>query len=237
MTAPSIAQKLAAEAIGAALLLAAIVGSGILAVNLADGNAAVALLANSSTVGAILVVLVVIFGPVSGAHFNPAVTLAFLIRQEIGAKAALMYVTAQILGAVAGVLLAHAMFELPYVQIGAQARTGPGQFIGEIVATFGLLATIFGAIAYRSESVPGLVGLYIAAAIWFTSSTCFANPAVTIARTITDTFVGIRPIDAPAFVVAQLAAAALAAFAAHWLFPAPPVDDLKAFDSETGMKT
>ncbi|MEO1013985.1 MAG: MIP/aquaporin family protein [Pseudomonadota bacterium] len=212
------AQRLLAEAVGTAFLLIAIVGSGIMAEGLAGPNGADALFANAAVVGATLIVLILIFAPVSGAHFNPAVTLAFFMRKEIGARDASLYVAAQIVGAIIGVFASHAMFGEPVLQVGTTARDGGGQLLGELIATFGLLATIFGCIAGRKEAVPYAVGLYIFAAIWFTSSTCFANPAVTIARALTDTYTAIRPIDAPAFIIAELAAAAGAALAAPFMF-------------------
>ncbi len=217
----TLAQRLAGEAVGTAFLLIAIVGSGIMAEGLAGQNAAAALLANSTVVGAALIVLILIFAPVSGAHFNPAVTLAFLMRKDIGPRDAGLYVAAQIVGAVTGVFASHAMFGEPILQIGTTAREGGGQLLGELIATFGLLATIFGCLAGRKDAIPYAVGLYIFAAIWFTSSTCFANPAVTIARALTDTYTAIRPIDAPAFILAEVAAAAVATLAAPFLFGAP----------------
>lgn len=211
-------RKLAAEALGAALLLAIVVGSGVMGERLAQGSDAVALLGNTIATAAGLVVLITIFGPVSGAHFNPAVTLVILMRREIGAALAAAYVAAQIVGAVAGVFLAHAMFDLDILQQGAKARTGFGQALGEATATFGLVLTILSANRFRPESTPLAVGLWIAAGYWFTSSTSFANPAVTIARTMTDTFAGVRWEDAPAFIGAQLGGAILASILAGWLF-------------------
>ena len=217
-TAFSNGQKLAAEALGTALLLAVVVGSGVMGETLANGNAAIALLGNTIATGAGLVILITIFGPVSGAHFNPAVTLAFALRREISPKDALAYVGVQIVGAMAGVVLAHAMFDLPLLQISDTARAGAGQKIGEATATFGLVLTILGCLRFRPESVALAVGLFITAGYWFTSSTSFANPAVTLARMTTDTFSGIRPLDAPGFIAAQFAAAALATGLACWLF-------------------
>ncbi len=220
------AQKLAAEALGAVLLLAVVVGSGIMGEGLADGNDAIALLGNTIATGAGLVILIWIFCPVSGAHFNPAVTLAFLIRREITPSLAAGYVVAQIAGGVIGVILAHAMFDLDIMQTSLKARAGAGQALGEATATFGLVLTILGCLRFRPESTAMAVGLFITAGYWFTSSTSFANPAVTIARTLTDTFAGIRPADAPSFLLAQFSAAALAAGVAYWMFhprrePAP----------------
>ncbi len=216
-------KKLAAEFIGTRLLVATVVGSGIMAERLAGGNDAIALLGNTIPTGAILVVIILIFGPVSGAHFNPAVTLAFLLRRELDLRSALSYWPAQIAGGIAGTLIAHHMFELPLWQESMHARTGLSQWSAEIVATFGLVATIFGCIRHRPEAVPYAVGLFISAGYWFTASTSFANPAVTIARAFTDTFSGIAPADAPGFIIAQLIGAALAAFFALWMFA--PSDD------------
>jgi glycerol uptake facilitator-like aquaporin len=212
-------RKVASELLGTALLLAMVVGSGVMGDALAGGNDAVALLGNTLATGAGLVVLILIFGPVSGAHFNPAVTAVFLVRKEIAAPLAGAYVGAQIVGGVLGVLLAHAMFDLDIVQASGKAREGVGQALGETTATFGLILTILGCLRARAETVPFAVGLYIAAGYWFTSSTSFANPAVTIARTMTDTFAGVRAADAPVFILAQLAGAALALLAAKALFP------------------
>ena len=214
----SVSQKLAAELLGTALLLAVVVGSGIMGDSLSNGNDAVALLGNTIATGAGLVILIMIFGGVSGAHFNPAVTLAFLLRKEIKLPLAAGFVGAQILGGVIGVFLAHAMFDLEILQQSTNARAGTGQALGEAVATFGLVMTILGCLRFRPESVPIAVGLFITAGYWFTSSTSFANPAVTIARTLTDTFSGIRPTDAPAFIVAEFSAAALATGIAAWIF-------------------
>lgn len=216
----SLARKLAAEALGTLLLLAIVVGSGVMGESLADGNAAIALLGNTIATGAGLVILILIFGSVSGAHFNPAVTLAFLLRREIAPGLAVAYMAVQIAGGIAGVLLAHAMFDLDILQQSLKARAGAGQMIGEATASFGLVLTILGCLRFRPESVPYAVGLFITAGYWFTSSTSFANPAVTIARTMTDTFAGIRPADAPGFIFAQFAAAGLAALLAGWLFAA-----------------
>ena len=214
----SLPQKLTAEALGTALLLAIVVGSGIMGDTLAAGNTAIALLGNTIATGAGLVILILIFGPVSGAHFNPAVTLAFLLRGEIGVPVAGLYVGVQIIGGIAGVLIAHAMFDLEILQLSAKVRSGPGQALGEFVATFGLVLTILGCIRFRPESVPYAVGLFITAGYWFTSSTSFANPAVTIARTATDTFAGIQLADAPIFIISQFIAAAAATALSSWLF-------------------
>lgn len=213
----SLSRRLAAEFGGTAMLLATVVGSGIMAETLAGGNVALALLGNTIPTGAILVVLITSLGPVSGAHFNPAVTLAFLVRREIPASKAFYYLIAQTAGGILGTMLAHAMFDQSIWQVSTHARTGGAQWLAEIVATFGLVGTIFAALRWRPDGVAWMVGLYITAAYWFTASTSFANPAVTVARALTDTFSGIRPADAPAFIVAQCAGAVLAAAALGWL--------------------
>ena len=212
-----ILRKITAEFLGTALLLATIIGSGIMAETLSPSNSGVALLANMAATGAILAVLILIFGPISGAHFNPAVTLAFLIRREIGPGLAIIFISTQIFAAIMGAIVAHIMFGTPLLEASTHIRTGPAQWVAEIVATFGLLATIFGCIRFRVSAVPYAVGLYISAAYWFTSSTSFANPAVTIARSFTDTFSGIRPEDMPSFVAAQLVGAVLATIVFGWL--------------------
>jgi glycerol uptake facilitator-like aquaporin len=212
-------QRLAAEALGTAFLLAAVVGSGIMAQRLAGGNAALALLGNTLPTGAILVVLILIFGPVSGAHFNPAVSLAFVLRRAMSWREGAGFVTAQLAGGILGVWAAHVMFELPLWQVATTARTGAGQWIAEFVATFGLLLTIFGCVARAPGAVAYAVGLYITSAYWFTASTSFANPAVTIARAMSDTFAGIAPAGAPAFVAAQLLGALAALAVARWMWP------------------
>lgn len=199
------------------LLLAAVVGSGVMGENLAAGNDALALLGNTLATGAMLAVLITIFGPLSGAHFNPAVTMAFLIRREIELPVAAWYLAAQIAGALAGVALAHGMFDLDVLQVGAKTRTGGGQWLAEGVATFGLVATILATLRHRPSAVAAMVGLYISAGYWFTASTSFANPAVTLARAFTDTFSGIAPADAPAFIAAQLLGAAAAVALFNWL--------------------
>ena len=214
-------RRLLAEALGTAFLLATVVGSGIMAERLADGNVALALLANAIPTGAMLVVLITMFGPISGAHFNPAVTLCFFMRREIGAPDALAYVAAQLVGAAIGTWCAHLMFDLPILMLGGTVRAGIGQWAGEAVATFGLVAAILACMRFRPKAVAAVVGLYITAAYWFTSSTSFANPAVTVARALTDSFAGIRPADAPAFIVAQLAGALAASLIAGWLFAEP----------------
>lgn len=209
-------RRLAAECLGTFFLVATVVGSGIMADRL-TGDEAVALLGNTLPTGAILVVLVTVFGPLSGAHFNPAVTLVMALRGELGRRDAAFYVLAQCLGGIAGTAAAHLMFELPLVQVSATTRSGAGQFLAEAIATFGLLATILAGLRHRVEAVPWLVGLYITAAYWFTASTSFANPAVALARAFTDTFAGIRPVDLPAFVAAELAGALVAAALMPWL--------------------
>ncbi len=205
-------RKLAAEALGTLLLVCTVVGSGIMAVNLADGNNAVALLGNTIATGAILYVLITVFGPVSGAHFNPAISLMFRLKGELGNGALIAYIGAQALGGLAGTALAHAMFELALFTPSLNIRTGHGQFIAEAVATFGLAMTILGGLKYRADAVPMLVGLYITAGYWFTASTSFANPAVTLARGFTDSFSGIRPADMPLFWLAQFIGAVLALY-------------------------
>ena len=209
-------RKLIAEWLGTFSLLATVVGSGIMAERLAGGNVAIALLGNTIPTGAILVVLITIFGPISGAHFNPAVTLSFLLRREIAPGAGGAYVLAQICGGIAGVFAAHLMFDVPLISPATHLRTGLGQWVGEFVATFGLIGTILACLRARPDFVAVAVGLYITAAYWFTSSTSFANPAVTIARGFSDTFAGIAPADVPAFIAVQLVAAALATLFFGW---------------------
>ena len=215
-------RRLAAETLGTALLLATVVGSGIMAENLAGGNVAIALLGNTIPTGAILVVLITIFGPVSGAHFNPAVTLSFLIRREITVSAAIAYVAVQIIGGIIGTWSAHLMFAQEIFQLSSHVRTGGAQWFSEGVATFGLVATILGTLRWRPEAVAYMVGLYITAAYWFTASTSFANPAVTIARSLTDTFSGIYPAHAPGFILAQLIGAIVATLTIGWLVSRQP---------------
>ena len=206
-----------AEWLGTFFLLATVIGSGIMAENLADGNVAIALLGNTIPTGAILYVLITMLGPVSGAHFNPAVTLVFLIRREIKPGLAGWFVIMQICGGLTGMMAAHLMFDLPIWQISEKARHGVGQWSGELIATFGLVATILACVKYRVEAVPAAVGLYITAAYWFTSSTSFANPAVTVARSFTNSFAGIQPADMPGFILCQLIAATIAAIVMGWL--------------------
>lgn len=211
--------KYIAEFTGTCFLLATVIGSGIMGETLANGNTAIALLGNTIPTGAILYVLITIFGPVSGAHFNPAVTGAFWWRGDIGTKPAAIYISMQIIGAVLGVWIAHAMFDLSILQASTKLRSGPAQGFSEVVATFGLLLVIFGGVKHRPDAVAALVGFYITAAYWFTASTSFANPAVTIARTMSDTFAGINPANAPLFVLAQCIGAALALLLAKQVFP------------------
>jgi glycerol uptake facilitator-like aquaporin len=222
MHAPALARRLAAEGLGTAFLLATVIGSGIMGTRLAGGNVALALLGNTLPTGAILVVLILIFGPVSGAHFNPAVTLAFAWRGELAWRDVAPYVAVQVAGGIAGVLAAHIMFELPVWQFSTTVRNGPGQWFAEAVATFGLLLAIFGCVAVAPSATAYTVGLYITAAYWFTASTSFANPAVTIARALSDTFAGIAPANVLAFICAQLAGAAAALAMAGLLWPRLP---------------
>jgi len=216
---PPLAQRLAAEFLGTAFLLAAVIGSGIMAQRLAGGNVALALLCNTLATGAILPVIILMFGSVSGAHFNPAVSLAFALRGELPWSNAALYVAAQVIAAICGALIAHLMFALPVWQISTTARTGGGQWLAEAVATFGLLLTIFGCLARVPVAVPYAVGLYITSAYWFTASTSFANPAVTIARSLTDTFAGIAPMGVAPFILAQLAGMCAAVAVARGLWP------------------
>jgi glycerol uptake facilitator-like aquaporin len=218
----TIARRLTAEAVGTCLLLAAVVGSGIMGERLAGGNVAVALLANTLATGAALVALILTFGPISGAHFNPAVTLADASQGGLPWHEVPLYLGAQVAGAFAGVAAAHVMFEMPLFFASRHARSGPAQAFSEFVATFGLLAVIWGCARLRSSAVPFAVAAYITAAYWFTASTSFANPAVTLARSATDTFAGIRPTDAPAFIIAQLLGAAAATGLFRWLVPTLP---------------
>lgn len=213
-----ISRRVACEALGTGLLVMTVVGSGIMAERLTD-DVAIALLGNTLPTGAILFVLITLLAPISGAHLNPAVTLVTALRRALPWRLAGLYVSAQVIGGVAGTLIAHLMFEAPLVMIADQARTGPAQWLSEGVATFGLLLTILVGARQRPTAIPALVAGYIVAAYWFTSSTSFANPAVAIARALTDTFSGIRPIDVPAFVAAQLGGAILAMVVSQWLLP------------------
>lgn len=212
-----IARRLTAEGLGTALLVGAVIGSGIMAAKLSGGNDALALLCNTVATGAILVVIITIFAPVSGAHFNPAVTLVATIRGELRPSLAAYYMLVQIVGGCLGALFAHLMFGLDPLQLSTTARTGLPQWFAEFVATFGLLLTILGCIRFKPDAVAVAVGLYITSAYWFTASTSFANPAVTIGRSLSDTFAGIAPSDVPAFIVAQILGALAAAALAGWL--------------------
>ncbi|GAA6155727.1 MIP/aquaporin family protein [Pyruvatibacter sp. HU-CL02332] len=214
----TLTRRLAAEAVGTAILVGTVVGSGIMGVALASGNDAVALLGNTIATGAILVVLIMVFGPLSGAHFNPAVTFAFWLKRDITLAAALAYVVVQVAGGLVGTGLAHAMFELDIIQASTHVRAGPPQWLGEFLATFALLASILALLKTRPEAIPYAVGLVITAGYWWTSSTSFANPAVTIARAFTDTFAGIRPDDVGPFIAAQLIAAASAVGFFAWMY-------------------
>ncbi|MEL6235694.1 MAG: MIP/aquaporin family protein [Pseudomonadota bacterium] len=212
----SLPRRLVAEALGTGLLVCTVVGSGIMADALTE-DTALALLGNTIPTGAILVVLITMLGPISGAHFNPAVSVAFALRRDLPLPELAPYVAAQIAGGVLGTLLAHAMFDLALFQASTTSRTGTAQWLAEVTATFGLVAVIFAGIRFRAEAIPMLVGLYITAAYWFTASTSFANPAVAIARSLTDTFAGIRPVDLPGFIIAELIGAALAVAFMGWL--------------------
>ena len=216
-----LARRLVAEGLGTALLVAAVVGSGIMAERLTT-DVALALLCNSIATGATLVVLITVLGQVSGAHFNPAVSLVFAMRRELTIRDAMLYAVVQIAGGVLGTIIAHAMFGLPLAALSLEVRTGAGQWFAEVVAAFGLVFIILGGLRAREAAVPWLVGLYITAAYWFTASTSFANPAVTIARALTDTFSGIRPIDVPLFILAQIVGVLAATALAGWLFRARP---------------
>jgi glycerol uptake facilitator-like aquaporin len=215
----SLARRMFCEALGTAFLLAAVVGSGIMGQRLSGGNAALALLGNTLPTGAILAVLILVFGPLSGAHFNPAVSVAFSIRRTLPWRDTAGYAVAQIAGGLVGVWAAHLMFDLPLWQVSANARTGAGQWLAELVATFGLLLTIVGCAARTPAAIPYAVGLYITSAYWFTASTSFANPAVTIARSVSDTFAGIDPLSAPAFIGAQFVGMFAAVGLSNWLWP------------------
>lgn len=221
----SLSRRLAAECLGTGLLVATVVGSGIMGERLAGGNVALALLGNTLPTGAILVVLILALGPISGAHFNPAVSLVMGLRKEHPWREFLPYAVAQILGGCIGTLVAHGMFELPLFELAIKSRTGSAQWFAESVATFGLIVTILAISRFKSEAIPVAVGLYITAAYWFTASTSFANPAVTIARALTNSFAGIAPTDVPMFIVAQLAGALAGLGMMNWLLlvegPAP----------------
>ena len=213
-------RRLFAEWLGTAFLLMVVVGSGIMAEALAAGNTGVALLGNTLATGCILTVLILIFGPVSGAHFNPAVTISFVLTGDLSRKQGAVYMLAQVSGAFVGVMLAHLMFGEPLLTLSTRERTGAGQWLGEFIATFGLLATILGCVRFRPEAVAYAVGLFISAGYWFTSSTSFANPAVTLARAFTNTFTGIRPLDVPGFVAAEVIGSLLGTIVFVWLLSA-----------------
>ena len=219
---PNLRKRVAAEFLGTLLLVATVVGSGIMAEHLAGGNVALALLANTIATGAILVALILTFGPISGAHFNPVVSVADALERGLPWPETLVYVLAQLFGGIGGTILAHAMFSLSFVSVSQHVRTGPAQFVSEFTATFGLLSVIWGCSRSRSNVVPFAVGSYITAAYWFTASTSFANPAVTVARALSDTFAGIRPIDVPLFIVAQFAGGITATLLFRWLIPSLP---------------
>jgi glycerol uptake facilitator-like aquaporin len=230
-----LSRRLAAELLGTWLLVATVVGSGIMAENLAGGNVAIALLGNTIATGAMLVVLIAMLGPISGAHFNPAVSLVFAAMGELPTATLAFYVVAQICGGIAGTATAHLMFELPVIQMSEHVRQGPSQFLSEVVATFGLVATILGCRRFRTEIIPVAVALYVVAGYWFTASTCFANPAVAVARSLTNTFSGIRPADAPWFILAELVGALLAAGLFRWLFASKA--SKRAADTDLGARS
>ena len=219
--APPLARRLAAEGVGSFFLFAGVIGSGIMAERLAGGNVGLALLANALATGAILFVLITMLGPGSGAHMNPAVSLVAASRREMGWRDASAYIAAQFAFGRGGAWAAHLMFDLPILQLSGKVRTGHGQWAGEAIATFGLVLTIIGTVRHRPQWVPASVALYITAAYWFTSSTSFANPAITVARSLSDSFAGIAPASVPLFILAQLAGAGLGALVASQLFPPP----------------
>ena len=221
----ALSRRLAAEGIGSFFLFLGVLGSGVMAQNLAGGNDAVALLANTIATGAILYVLIAMLGPISGAHFNPAVTIAFLLRPEIAARPAVFYIIVQVAIGALGAFAAHLMFDLPILQLSEKARFGAGQWAGEVIATFGLVLTILVTLKRLPGSVPASVALYITAAYWFTSSTSFANPAITIVRSLSDTFAGIDPVHVPGFIAAQLAGMLAAVAVGGWLCAEPPTRD------------
>jgi glycerol uptake facilitator-like aquaporin len=221
-------RRLTAEALGTFILVMAVVGSGIMAAKLAGGNGAIALLCNTLATGAVLFVIITIFAPISGAHFNPAVSLVMLLRGELDRRTTAAYIAVQIVGGCVGAVAAHLMFGLDLLQFGSTARTGLGQWVGEFIATFGLIATILGCIRFKPDAVATAVALYITSAYWFTASTSFANPAVTIARSLSDTFTGIAPGDVPGFIVAELLGALAASFLFAWLFASPAAPAAKA---------
>ncbi len=221
MTSPDqfdLPRRMVAEALGTALLVATVVGSGIMGEQLAAGNAAIALLGNTLATGAVLTVLILIFGPLSGAHFNPVVSLSFALQRKLSWRDFFAYMVVQVAGAVFGAVLAHIMFELPLIQVSSHVRTGGGVWTAEVIASFGLMVTILGCLRSRPEAVPYAVGLFIMAGYWFTSSTSFANPAVTVARALTDTFSGIRPEDVAVFILMQIIGSLLATATLSWLW-------------------
>ncbi len=226
---PPLARRIASEGVGSFFLFACVIGSGIMAANLSDGNDAIALLGNTLATGAILFVLITILGPISGAHMNPAVSLVAASRGELSWGDAAAYIAAQLAFGILGAWAAHLMFHLPTLQLSVKARTGLGQWTGEFIATFGLILTIVGTVRFRQQWVPATVALYIIAAYWFTSSTSFANPAITVARSLTNTFAGIAPHDVPLFIVAQLLGAGTAAVVAIWLF-----EERRRYPSDSG---
>ena len=221
MADPGLPRRLAAEGLGSFFLFAAVIGSGVMAESLAGGNVAIALLANTIATGAILYVLIAMLGPISGAHFNPAVTLVFAMRREIAARDAALFVLVQIAAGALGAWAVHLMFDLPIMQFSTKARAGIGQWSGEFIATFGLVLVILTLLKHRAEAIPTAVALYITSAYWFTSSTSFANPAITLVRSLSNTFAGIAPADAPLFIAVQLAGALSAALVARWLLAEP----------------
>jgi glycerol uptake facilitator-like aquaporin len=223
----NLSRRLVAEALGTAFLVAAVVGSGIMAASL-TADTALALLANTLATGAALIVLITIFGPISGAHFNPAVSLVFMLRCDLPGRELSLYVVAQIVGGILGTIAAHLMFGLPIIELSTKMRSGGGQWLAEGVATFGLVAAILAGLRFERTAVPWLIGLYITAAYWFTASTSFANPAVAIARSLSNTFAGIRPADLPGFIIAEIVGGLLAAGVMAWL--------LKADDVSTGER-
>ena len=229
MSGYDLSRRLVAEALGTALLVATVVGSGIMAETLTK-DTALALLGNTLPTGAILVVLITILGPISGAHFNPAVTLVFALKRDLTARVALLYIGAQVFGGIFGTMIAHGMFALPLLDASVKARTGGAQWLAEAVAAFGLVATILAGIRFQRTAVPWLVGLYITAAYWFTASTSFANPAVAIARSLTNTFSGIRPVDLPGFIAAELFGAVIGMLVMAWLLR--PEKDARALNPE-----
>jgi glycerol uptake facilitator-like aquaporin len=236
MKSANLSRRIVSEGVGTAFLLATVVGSGIMGEKLADGNIAITLLANSLATGAALVALILTFGPISGAHFNPVVTIVDASQRGLPWVDVPWYLLAQVAGAFAGVVLAHVMFGEPLLEPSRHARSGSGQLVSEFIATFGLLAVIWGCVRRNPSFVPFAVGAYITAAYWFTASTSFANPAVTLARSCTDTFAGIRPVDAPEFIVAQLLGAASATFLFRWLAPDLPAVADRVLDRPEDVK-